>query len=70
VPVLLISAPVKLDALIASLNVTVKLIGTEFVVALCPAARTNEILDGAKLSLVKTTILVQDALLRASTARA
>jgi hypothetical protein len=70
VPVLLISAPVKLDALIASLNVTVKLIGTEFVVAFCPAARTNETLEGATLSFVKTTRLVQDALFKASTARA
>ena len=33
VPVLLMSAPVKLVASIASLNVTVKLTGTEFVTA-------------------------------------
>jgi hypothetical protein len=63
VPALLISAPVKLAASIASLKVAVKFTATELVVATWPAALTNVTLSGATLSFVKTTKFVHEALL-------
>ena len=52
VPALLISAAVKLAALIASENVIEKFIGNEFVDAAWPTAGPNELTEGAVLSLV------------------
>ena len=68
VPMLAISADVKVAVLMISEKVSVKLTATDLVLEAWPAARTNDVMVGATLSFVYVTMLVQvDVLLTEST---